>query len=135
MNARLLLTAALAASLAACGGDPDFDDNSQVGPDPALPAAKTYLFPPMGISPGIGWKKGEAPTVAAGLEIRPLATGLAHPRFVYTLPNGDILAVQGASPGRMRAATRRLLRAFALPSRVLSYAVGLATPPTAHAPL
>ena len=99
MNARLLLTAALAASLAACGGASNFDDNSQVGPDPVIPAAKNYLFPPMGISPGIGWQKGEAPTVAAGLQVRPLATGLAHPRFVYTLPNGDILAVQGDSPG------------------------------------
>ncbi|MCA1653883.1 MAG: sorbosone dehydrogenase family protein [Sphingomicrobium sp.] len=99
MTARLLLTAALAACLAACGGDPDFDDNSQVGPDPALPAAQNYLFPPMGISPGIGWKKGQAPIVPAGLQVRALATGLAHPRNVYALPNGDILAVQGDSPG------------------------------------
>ena len=99
MNRRLLLSVALVASLAACGGDPDFDDNSQVGSDPALPAAQNYLFPPMGISPGVGWSKGKAPIVPAGLQVKALATGLAHPRFVYTLPNGDILAVQGDSPG------------------------------------
>ena len=98
MKARLLLAAALVAGLAACGDD-KYDDASQVGPDPALPAPQNFLFPPMGIAPGIGWKQGEAPTVAAGLTIKALATGLAHPRFVYALPNGDVLAVQGDGPG------------------------------------
>ena len=98
MNRRLLLVTALSATLAACS-DPPFDASSQIGPDPVLPAAKNFLFPPMGISPGIGWKQGELPQVAAGLAVKALATGLAHPRNVYALPNGDILAVQGDGPG------------------------------------
>ena len=97
MSRRLLLAAALLAGLAACR-DPQFDENSQVGPNPALPDPKQFLLPPINVSSGVGWKAGEMPTVAPGLAIRALATGLAHPRFVYVLPNGDILVVQAKGP-------------------------------------
>ena len=94
----LLLPALAATCLAACN-DPKFDDSSQIGPDPVLPRPKQYLLPPINVAPGSGWSKGQTPAVAPGLEIRPLATGLHHPRFVYVLPNGDILAVQAGPPG------------------------------------
>ena len=89
--------AALAA-LAACdkpGGDP----LRQYGPNPDLPDAHQYLLPPMSVPKEVGWKTGEAPTVPAGLKIQALATGLQHPRIIYPLPNGDILVVEGNSPG------------------------------------
>lgn len=88
---------ALALVLAGCG-DPPFDESKQIGPDPVLPAPRQYLLPPINVSPGEGWRPGFTPSVAAGLRIAPLATGLAHPRMVYVLPNGDILAVQAKSP-------------------------------------
>ena len=97
---RLLSFAALgtvALTLAACS-DPKFDESSQVGPDPVLPEPKQYLLPPINVAPGEGWQKGQTPVVPAGLRIQALATGLAHPRMVYVLPNGDILAVQAKSP-------------------------------------
>jgi glucose/arabinose dehydrogenase len=97
-RATLLLGAALIASLSACQ-DPPYDANSQLGPNPSLPEPKNFLFPAMGISPGVGWKQGELPKVAPGLVVKALATGLNHPRFVYALPNGDVLAVQGDGPG------------------------------------
>ena len=96
-RAALLLATSLLVTLSACS-DPAFDENSQVGPNPALPDPKQFLLPPINVAAGIGWKKGEAPVVAAGLTIKALATGLAHPRFVYVLPNGDILAVQAKGP-------------------------------------
>jgi glucose/arabinose dehydrogenase len=46
----------------------------------------------------VGWKDGETPTVAPGLKIEALATGLQHPRSIYVLPNGDILVVESKSP-------------------------------------
>jgi glucose/arabinose dehydrogenase len=46
----------------------------------------------------VGWRPGEAPTVAPGLAIQALATGLKNPRFVYVLPNGDILVVETQGP-------------------------------------
>ncbi len=42
----------------------------------------------------VGWKPGEAPTVPAGFRAQAMATGLASPRNVYPLPNGDILVVE-----------------------------------------
>ena len=56
------------------------------------------LFPPMHLSSVVGWKTGEIPTVAAGLKIEALATGLQHPRSLYTLPNGDVLVVESKAP-------------------------------------
>jgi glucose/arabinose dehydrogenase len=84
--------------LAAAGPD-DFDVRTQIGPNPVLPAPQQYLLPPMRLAPGIGWKNGETPKVAADLRIAAFATGLEHPRSVYTLPNGDVLVVESVSPG------------------------------------
>ncbi|MBV8972497.1 MAG: sorbosone dehydrogenase family protein, partial [Sphingomonadaceae bacterium] len=95
MTRALVLAGVLA--LAACS-DPPFDEASQVGPNPTLPEPKQYLIPPIKVAVGEGWKPGFMPTVAPGLTIAALATGLAHPRMVYVLPNGDVLAVQAKSP-------------------------------------
>ena len=94
---KVLLTAAAVAALTACS-DPKFDEASQTGPNPALPEPKQFLLPPVNVAPGEGWPSGKSPVVAPGLQIKALATNLAHPRFVYVLPNGDILAVQAKSP-------------------------------------
>jgi glucose/arabinose dehydrogenase len=85
-------------ALAACdakGGDP----SRQYGSDPWLPEPQQYLLPPMSVPQVVGWKPGETPTVAAGLRIQAMATGLMHPRIVYALPNGDVLVVESNSPG------------------------------------
>ena len=63
-----------------------------------LPKPTQYLIPPVNVAPGPGWSEGQTPKVAAGLEVKVLATGLAHPRFLYVMPNGDILAVQAKPP-------------------------------------
>jgi glucose/arabinose dehydrogenase len=94
----LILPGALALGLSGCndqGGDP----KAQIGPHPNLPEQTQYLIPPMHIAKVVGWKQGETPTVAPGLKIEALATGLQHPRSLYVLPNGDILVVESKSPG------------------------------------
>jgi glucose/arabinose dehydrogenase len=85
-------------ALTACsskGGDP----GRQYGADPFLPEPHQYLLPPMSVPKAIDWQAGEMPTVSAGLKVEALATGLEHPRTLYTLPNGDILVVESNSPG------------------------------------
>ena len=94
----LILPGALALGLAGCsdqGGDP----KAQIGPHPNLPEQTQYLLPLMHLAKVIGWKQGETPTVAPGLKIEALATGLQHPRSLYVLPNGDVLVVESKSPG------------------------------------
>ena len=85
-------------AVAACGSGGG-DAARQYGPDPYLPEPQEYLLPPMSVPKAIDWKAGEMPTVAAGLEVEVLATGLEHPRTLYTLPNGDVLVVETNSPG------------------------------------
>jgi glucose/arabinose dehydrogenase len=99
MNTLPLGAALLAvAALAGCAQKGD-DPMKQYGPNPVLPEPKQYLFPPMSVPKEIGWKAGETPTVPAGLKIQAIATGLMHPRMVYTLPDGDILVVESNGPG------------------------------------
>ncbi len=85
------------AAIAACskGGDPA----RQYGPDAYLPEAHQYLLPPMSVPKATDWQPGETPTASAGLRVKALATGFAHPRTLYTLPNGDILVIESNSPG------------------------------------
>jgi glucose/arabinose dehydrogenase len=75
------------------------DPKTQIGANPDLPAQQQYLVPPMHVAAVVGWKQGEAPTVADGLQIKALASGLQHPRSLYVLPNGDILVVESKAPG------------------------------------
>jgi glucose/arabinose dehydrogenase len=85
-------------ALAACGSNGG-DPARQYGSDPYLPDPQEYLLPPMSIPKAIGWKVGEMPAAFPGLKVEALATGLEHPRTLYTLPNGDILVVESNSPG------------------------------------
>jgi glucose/arabinose dehydrogenase len=100
MRARpfLILGAALPAlALAGCHKQ-IAGPESQYGPNPALPAAAQYLLPPMKIASPVPFKSGELPTPGPGLKVQPFATGLAHPRSVYVLPNGDVLVAESDSP-------------------------------------
>lgn len=85
-------------ALAGCGNDTMAPSDAQYGSAPALPEPHQYLVPPMKIAPAGSWTQGETPTVAAGLKVQALATGLMHPRSVYVLPNGDILVVEANGP-------------------------------------
>jgi glucose/arabinose dehydrogenase len=88
------------AILALTGAAPDdFDVRMQIGPNPVLPEPQQYLVPPMHLAKVVGWSAGEAPKVGSDLHIQALATGLEHPRSVYTLPNGDVLVVESVGPG------------------------------------
>jgi glucose/arabinose dehydrogenase len=84
-------------ALAACS-DNEPDPSSEIGSNPLLPPQNQYLVPPMHVAPVIGWKPQETPTVAPGLKIQAVATGLKHPRSLYTLPNGDILVSESIAP-------------------------------------
>jgi glucose/arabinose dehydrogenase len=85
-------------SMMACDhGDPA-KQAEQYGATPTLPAPKSYLLPPMKVAPAGSWKQGEAPVVAPSLKITALATGLMHPRSLYSLPNGDVLIVESNGP-------------------------------------
>jgi glucose/arabinose dehydrogenase len=96
-----LCTAIATLGLAGCsefGGAVGGDPMRQIGANPYLPEPQQYLLPPMHIATAIGWSEGETPSVPQGMQVHALATGLEHPRFVYVLPNGDVLVVEANGP-------------------------------------
>ncbi|MCE3289831.1 MAG: sorbosone dehydrogenase [Caulobacter sp.] len=99
---RLLLTglALAAVSLAACEGPTKSDGSEGYGPDPKMPAAKTSPLPTVNARQAVGWAAGAAPVPAEGLKVARFAEGLEHPRWLYALPNGDILVSESNSPPR-----------------------------------
>ncbi len=97
LTLRLALAGIAVVALAAAAPD-DFDVKTQIGSNPVLPEPQQYLLPPMQLAQVVGWKDGEAPTVPDGMKVTAMATGLEHPRSVYTLPNGDVLVVESLGP-------------------------------------
>ena len=68
------------------------------GPNPKLPAPEKSLIPTVHIAKAQGWPSGAKPVAAAGLTVTPYATGLDHPRWLYVLPNGDVLVAESNKP-------------------------------------
>ena len=85
-------------TLVACGSGPALDPRVGFGPDPQLPEPRSGLFPVIKIAPAVGWPDGRMPTPAEGLRVQAFADGLDHPRWLYLLPNGDILVAETAAP-------------------------------------
>jgi glucose/arabinose dehydrogenase len=70
------------------------------GKRPKITAPRDQTFPTIKIADAVGWPAGAAPTPAAGLAVQAFARGLDHPRWLYRLPNGDVLVAEANSPPR-----------------------------------
>ncbi|AUM71264.1 PQQ-dependent sugar dehydrogenase [Pseudomonas fluorescens] len=93
-----LLVVALAAGLAACGESSTLQVSDGTGPAPKLPEPNKTLVPTVNIAEAIGWPEGAKPTPAQGLQVGAFAEGLDHPRWLYVLPNGDVLVAETNAP-------------------------------------
>ncbi|WLI46033.1 sorbosone dehydrogenase family protein [Pseudomonas beijingensis] len=93
-----LLIAALAAGLVACGESSTLQVSDGTGPAPKLPEPNKTLVPTVNIAEAIGWPQGAKPTPAQGLQVGAFAEGLDHPRWLYVLPNGDVLVAETNAP-------------------------------------
>ncbi len=71
------------------------------GSAPAIPVAKPQgAIPTLKMPTARGWRDGETPVAAAGLKVNAFAAGLDHPRWIYVLPNGDVLVAESTSVPR-----------------------------------
>jgi glucose/arabinose dehydrogenase len=93
----------LALTLAACGETAKLPWSQTLGPTPILPPPNETLFPTVHIAPAKGWPQGTKPVAAAGLAVSTFAAELEHPRWVYVLPNGDVLVAETNAPERPEA--------------------------------
>ena len=72
-----------------------------VGANPSLPEPEEKkLIPTVRVAEAIGWPSGRTPLAASGLAVNALASGLDHPRWLYVLPNGDVLVAESNAPKR-----------------------------------
>jgi hypothetical protein len=88
----------VAFATAGCGGTARLPLEAGVGPHPQLPPPEKSLFPTLHIAPAKGWPPGGKPIAGAGLSVTAFATGLDHPRWLYVLPNGDVLVAETNAP-------------------------------------
>ena len=92
--------AVLLLALAGCADKAVLPPLASTGPVPALPAPSHSLIPTVDIAPAKGWPQGATPRAAPGLAVRAFAAGLVHPRWLYVLPNGDVLVAETNAPPR-----------------------------------
>jgi glucose/arabinose dehydrogenase len=97
-------------NIAACGEVATLPDSAGVGPKPTLPPPNPTLIPTVNIAPAKGWPTGAKPTAATGLAVSAYANGLDHPRWLYTLPNGDVLVAETNGPPKKEDAPSSLKR-------------------------
>jgi glucose/arabinose dehydrogenase len=100
LNVQPLVAAFLLLGLAGCGNRATLPESAGFGPEPALPSPQHTIIPTVQIAPARGWPSGATPVAAAGLAVAPFATGLDHPRWLYVLPNGDVLVAESNGPPR-----------------------------------
>lgn len=94
----LVLFIALCGGLAACGETSRLQVSDGTGPSPRLPEPNKTLIPTVNIAPAIGWPQGAKPVAATGTQVAAFAEDLDHPRWLYVLPNGDVLVAETNAP-------------------------------------
>ena len=126
----LTLALAVGFALTACGDMARLPVEAGMGPDPVLPEPHKSLLPTLNIAPAEGWQEGGKPIVANGLAVGAFARQLDHPRWLYVLPNGDVLVAETNAPpkpddgkgikGRvMKAVMKRAGAAVPSPNRIV----------------
>jgi glucose/arabinose dehydrogenase len=73
-------------------------DPGEYGPSPTLPPPEKSLLPTVHTAKAVGWADDDMPVAAPGLRVSAVARGLEHPRWLYVLPNGDILVAESDAP-------------------------------------
>jgi len=74
--------------------------SGEFGPNPELGAPEEKWLPTLHIATAKGWGAYGAPQGAPGTVVTAVARGLKHPRWLYVLPNGDILVAESDAPAR-----------------------------------
>ena len=92
------LLASLVVALAGCGETARLTVADGTGPSPQIPEPTRTLIPTLNVASAVGWKNGATPHGAPGTTVNAFAAGLDHPRWLYVLPNGDVLVAETNAP-------------------------------------
>ena len=99
-----LFAGSLTLMVVACGDVATLPEKADTGPRPMLPPPKSTLIPTVNVAPARGWPAGVVPVAASGLVVSAYASGLDHPRWLYVLPNGDVLVAETNKPANKQGA-------------------------------
>ena len=80
--------------LAGCGETATLPVEQGQGYDPVLPPPNETLIPTVNIAKATGWSDELKPIAADGFAVNLFAEELDHPRWLYVLPNGDVLVAE-----------------------------------------
>uniref|UniRef100_UPI000B359E3C PQQ-dependent sugar dehydrogenase n=1 Tax=Crenothrix polyspora TaxID=360316 RepID=UPI000B359E3C len=97
---RSLLFTVVAIMLTACGEVARLPVAAGIGVHPQLPPPNPTLIPTVNIAPAKGWPANGKPLAASGMAVNAFASGLDHPRWLYVLPNGDVLVAETNAPAK-----------------------------------
>ncbi len=81
-------------SLTACADTASLPPSASYGENPQLPAPQKSLIPENNTASSKPWPEGTTPTAPAGLTVKAFAKNFDHPRWIYVLPNGDVLVAE-----------------------------------------
>jgi glucose/arabinose dehydrogenase len=95
-----LLSALLAAGTVGCGASARLPIAAGTGPQPVIPAPSTSLIPVVNVVEAKGWPLDATPVSAPGTTVTAFVRDLHHPRWLYVLPNGDVLVAETNAPKR-----------------------------------
>src|SRR5262245_32155780 len=96
----VLLLVGVAVGVVACGEMAKLPFEAGVGPNPTLPPPNKTLLPTMKVAPAKGWPEDRMPKPPGGMAVSDFAKDLKHPRWLYVLPNGDVLVAETSAPPR-----------------------------------
>jgi glucose/arabinose dehydrogenase len=85
---------------AGCGGSARLPVAAGIGPNPTLPKPDKSLIPVVNVVDAKGWAANATPVAVEGMAVSAFARGLDHPRWMYVLPNGDVLVAETNAPPR-----------------------------------
>lgn len=91
---RLITSSLLALALSGCSQPARLPEAAGFGPEPDLSSYQTGVLPTVNVAKAVGWPEGKKPVSAPGTSVVAFAKDLQHPRWLYELPNGDILVAE-----------------------------------------
>jgi glucose/arabinose dehydrogenase len=110
-HSRALLIAAFGASVLSAAMAQD-QAPPAIGPSPNLHQPQKNWLPTISWAPVEPWADGRTPRAAPGLAVNAFAQGLKHPRWIYVLPNGDVLVAESATLPSPSWSPRALIQNF-----------------------
>jgi glucose/arabinose dehydrogenase len=98
MNGGIVRIALLAAALTSVAAVGAAQTPIGYGTNPDLPPPDTAHRAARFVR-GVGWPAGTTPEARPGFRVALFADQLQNPRWLYVLPNGDVLVAESANPG------------------------------------